>query len=88
MTQPVMTFDEFCDHLAAALEVPREWLDADTSFLESLAFDSLRMLSLGMLFEELGVDMPAELAWDIRTVRDAYAYYAEHVAGQGATSPA
>jgi hypothetical protein len=34
------------------------------------------MLQLGMVFEDLQVDMPAELAWGIQTVGDAYGYYA------------
>jgi acyl carrier protein len=80
MSPQALTFDDFCGRLAAALEIPRSALDADVSFLESLAFDSLRMLTLAMLFEDLDVDMPAELAWDIRTVGDAYAYYTEQVA--------
>lgn len=86
MPDRVMTFEEFRDHLAATLEVPREWLDGDVSFLEDLAFDSLRMLGLGMVFEDLGIEMPSELAWDIRTVREAYAYYAEHATGQATES--
>jgi len=85
MSRQALTFDEFRERLAAALEVPRSALDGDVSFLEDLAFDSLRMLTLAMLFEDLDVEMPAELAWDIRTVADAYAYYAEQVAAVPAT---
>jgi acyl carrier protein len=70
-----LTFDQFCERLAKALEIPREWLDREVSFLENLAFDSLRMLSLGVFFEDLDLEMPVELAWEIGTVGDAYDYY-------------
>ncbi len=83
-----MTFDEFRDHLASILEVPREWLGEDVSFVEDLAFDSLRMLGLGMLFEDLGVEMPTELAWDIRTISEAYAYYVQQTSQRESTRPA
>ena len=76
MTQPTLTFEEFQAELAAALSVPAERLTAGVDFLYDLAFDSLRLLELGMVFERLGVDMPTELAWEIHTVGDAYAYYA------------
>src|SRR6266568_98654 len=75
MADQPLTFDEFCERLSTELEVPREWLREDVSFMDELAFDSLRMLTLATLFEELDVEMPAELAWEIRTVGDAYSYY-------------
>lgn len=78
MPRQPLTFDQFREKLASALEMPREAFRADTSFIEDLAFDSLRLLMLGALFEDLDVEMPVELAWDIRTVGDAYAYYSEH----------
>ena len=76
MPRQPLTFDQFCQKLADALEMPREAFHPDTSFIEDLAFDSLRLLMLGALFEDLDVEMPVELAWDIRTLRDAYNYYA------------
>jgi len=75
VSNPCIAFDEFRAELAEAFSVPVAELTADTDFLHDLAFDSLRMLELGMLFERLGVDMPAELAWEIRTVGNAYDYY-------------
>jgi acyl carrier protein len=73
--QPQLTFEEFRAELAGAFTVPAGQLGSDTDFLHDLAFDSLRMLELGMLFERLGVAMPTELAWEIRTVGNAYDYY-------------
>jgi acyl carrier protein len=75
MAKPALTFDEFRERLARMFETPLEALQWETNFLDDLAFDSLRMLQLGMVYEDLGLDMPAELAWGIRTVGDAYAYY-------------
>jgi acyl carrier protein len=75
MTQPILAFDDFRSELAVAFEMPADILAPDTDFLHNLGFDSLRMLELGMFFERFGVDMPLELAWDIRTVGNAYDYY-------------
>lgn len=86
MSRPCLAFDDFRAELAEAFSVPAGELAADTDFLHDLAFDSLRMLELGMLFERLGVDMPPELAWEIRTVGNAYDYYVAEsavAAGQG-----
>lgn len=81
MTQPILTFAEFQAKLAATLDVPVEQLGSDTDFLFDLAFDSLRMLELGLMFENLDVPMPAELAWEIQTVGAAYAYYTRTSSG-------
>jgi acyl carrier protein len=85
MAEQLLTFEEFRERLARALDVPAESLRGETNFLEDLAFDSLRMLELGMVFEDLQVDMPAEMAWGIQTVGDAYGYYAA-TAQDGQTS--
>jgi acyl carrier protein len=75
MADEPLTFDEFRESLARAFDVPAASLQPETNFLEDLAFDSLRMLQLGVAFENLEVDMPEEMAWGIQTVGDAYAYY-------------
>jgi acyl carrier protein len=72
-----LAFGDFRAELAEAFSVPEAELAAETDFLHDLAFDSLRMLQLGMLFERLGVDMPPELAFEIRTVGNAYDYYVQ-----------
>lgn len=76
MAQQALTFDEFREQLARTFEIPVDSLHSDTHFLEDLALDSLRMLQLGMALEHLGVGMPDEMAWEIQTVGEAYAYYA------------
>jgi acyl carrier protein len=81
VTQPILTFAEFQAKLAAALEVPVEQLSSETDFLSDLAFDSMRMLELGLMFENLDVPMPAELAWEVQTVGVAYDYYTRTSSG-------
>jgi acyl carrier protein len=79
MASEPLTFDQFCDQLSTTFQVPRAGMRADTAFVEDLGFDSLRMLNLGLLFESLQVDMRDDLAWDIRTVADAYRFYTAHL---------
>lgn len=90
MTEPILAYDDFRAEMAVAFTVPASRLTPETDFLHDLGFDSLRMLELGMFFERLGVEMPLELAWDIRTVGNAYDYYVRELtaaagAAQGAS---
>jgi acyl carrier protein len=87
LTDNALSFDEFRESLARAFDVDPESLQPETNFLEDLAFDSLRMLQLGVAFENLDVDMPDEMAWGIQTVGDAYAYYLS-AAGEGVETEA
>jgi acyl carrier protein len=84
MAELPLTFDEFREQLARMFETSPDALQWETNFLEDLAFDSLRMLQLGMVYEDLGLEMPAELAWGIPTVGDAYTYYAAALQTPGA----
>jgi acyl carrier protein len=74
MRRPV-GFDEFRRHLASALDVDPELLQPTTAFGDNLGFDSLRMLELASTFESLTGEVPETMAWDIKTVRDAYVWY-------------
>jgi acyl carrier protein len=82
-----LTFDEFRAHLAGIFQVPAESLSPETRFLQDLSFDSLRMLQLAMTFEDFHVEMPPEMAWEIETVGDAYAYCIAAGASPTAASP-
>ena len=86
MAEQPSTFDEFRGQLAQVFTVPVDSLQWETKFLEDLSFDSLRMLQLGMVFEDLDLEMPPEMAWGIRTVGDAYSYYLA-AAAAGGTMP-
>lgn len=82
------TFEEFRTRLAGTFEVPAESLGWETRFLDDLAFDSLRMMQLAMTFEDLDLELPPEMAWDIQTVGDAYAYYVAAAGSADATAVA
>jgi acyl carrier protein len=57
-------------------------LTPDASLLNDLAVDSLKLVELMLRFEnQLGVSIPSQDAWEINTVGDAYAYYADHFEG-------
>ncbi len=75
MPTDVMPIDAFCRLLGERFKLGDAALTPATSFLDDLAFDSLRLLELVLFFEELGVDVPEAMAWDIVTVGDAYEYY-------------
>jgi acyl carrier protein len=45
------------------------------------------MLQLAMTFEDFQVEMPPEMAWEIETVGDAYAYCIAAGANPTAASP-
>ena len=74
-----LSFEKFRDILADALNVSREKITPNASFINDLAVDSIRMVEMLLRMEELGVSVPPEAAWDIRTVGDAYDFYVKSV---------
>jgi len=52
------------------------------SFIDDLYVDSIQLLELLMRIEELGVSVPVDAAWRIRTVGDAYDYYVTNSGGE------
>jgi acyl carrier protein len=73
-----LSFDQFKEILAQELLVSEEKLIPEASFITDLAVDSIRLVEMILRFEELGVKIPAELAWQIQTVGDAYKYFVEN----------
>ncbi len=74
-----LTFDEFRSFLAETLAVEEDDLKPETSFLNDLAIESLKLVELMLQMElKLGVSVPAEVAWEIQTVGDAYNYYSNN----------
>jgi acyl carrier protein len=73
-----LSFDQFKKILAQELLVSEEKLIPEASFITDLAVDSIRLVEMILRFEELGVKIPAELAWQIQTVGDAYKYFVEN----------
>jgi acyl carrier protein len=77
MTRPI-SFAEFKKILAEELSVDEDRIALETSFINDLFVDSIRMLEMILRIETFGVEISPEAAWRIRTVGDAYEYYVNH----------
>lgn len=64
--------------LAKRLGKPVEKFTPDAFLMDDLGIDSIRMTELILEFERMGVSMPPESVWDIRTVGDVYSFYLDH----------
>lgn len=73
-----ITFEEFRRIVAEELEVDEAQVVAEASLEEDLLADSFRLVELMLRLEEMGVNIPVEAAWDVRTVEDAYHLYVEY----------
>lgn len=72
-----LTFDEFRHLIATELQLDEKDVGADSSFIDDLMVDSVRMVELMLRLEEMGISIPPEAAWEIKTVADAYRCYAQ-----------
>ena len=81
-TETPLTFDEFRKRVAQELQVDESQINADTSFNQDLFTDSIRLVELLLKFNEEGIEIPFEEAWNVDTVGDAYKLYAAHVPGK------
>lgn len=70
-----MSFAQFCALIARELQLDPAQVTPESSFVEDLMVDSIRMVDLMLRLEELGISFPPEAAWDIHTVEDAYECY-------------
>ncbi len=87
MTRPPqrrLTFEEFRAILAEELMLPKEQLLPEADLVQDLQVDSLALASMMLRLEELGVDLPLESAWEIRTVEEAYRIYQQALGGAAA----
>lgn len=89
MTSPtrLLSSEEFRHLVASELQLDEKEVTLQSSFVEDLMVDSIRMVDLMLRLEELGITFPLEAAWEIKTVDDAYRCYLEAAAG-GAAAPA
>jgi len=74
-----LTFKEFRSHMARELEIDEALLTREATFYD-LMVDSIRMVEMLLHFEEQGVEIPLEMAWQIETIGDAYEVYRESAA--------
>jgi acyl carrier protein len=72
-----LSFDQFQSLLAEELMLPAAKLTEGASLLEDLHVDSLAMVSMMLKFEDKGVVIPMEQAWELETVGDVYQAYIE-----------
>jgi acyl carrier protein len=70
-----LTFNQFQALLSEELMIPAEKLVAEADLVQDLQVDSLALASMMLRLEELGVDIPMESAWEVRTVGEAYELY-------------
>ncbi len=74
---PRITFEEFRRIVAEELDVDESRVVPEASFLEDLMADSIRLVEMMLHLEEMGIPIPIESAWQVRTVGDAYRLYTE-----------
>jgi acyl carrier protein len=87
-TPRVLSFDEFRRLVAQELDIATELVVPEASFLDDLQADSIQLFGLLLRFEEMGMAIPLEAAWQIRTVKDAYEMHVESIRGsQGVQKP-
>ncbi|HOG47061.1 MAG TPA: phosphopantetheine-binding protein [Anaerolineae bacterium] len=78
-TMQKLSLEEFRLLLATELQLDPALVKPEASFVEDLLVDSIRMVDLLMRLEEMGMVLPLEDMWDVRTVEDAYRVYAQAV---------
>ena len=72
------SFKEFQEMLADRMGLPVERFHENSSFLDDLGIDSIRMAELILEFDRLGLEIPPESIWDLQTVGDAYKFYEQN----------
>lgn len=72
-----ITFEEFRRIVAEELDVDESRVVPEAAFLEDLLADSIKMVEMMLRMEEMGIRIPVEAAWQVRTVGDAYRLYTE-----------
>ena len=81
-TTTPLSFEQFQSLLSVELMLPVEKLAENASLLEDLQVDSLAMVSMMLKFEDEGVVIPMEQAWELETVWDVYRVYVEFMGSE------
>ncbi|MEA3345424.1 MAG: acyl carrier protein [Chloroflexota bacterium] len=71
-------FETFRDIIAKELQVEKDKVVREASFVDDLLADSIKQVEIMLRMEEMGVEIPVESAWEIETVGDAYQLYRQH----------
>jgi acyl carrier protein len=64
--------------IAEELQMEKEEVVRDATFVEDLLTDSVRLVEMMLHLEERGIEIPIDSAWEIETVGDAYELYRRH----------
>jgi acyl carrier protein len=72
----VLTPEEFVSELTSRIELGVAFVDASTSLRIGLDLDSVQMLEVVVLMDELGAEVPELMIPAIQTVGDLYEHYA------------
>jgi acyl carrier protein len=73
-----ISFDDFLTLLSESLLVEKGELTPETTFINDLQVDSIRWLELAIMIDDLGVELPPDIFWEIQTVNDAYEIYKQY----------
>ena len=82
--EEIISFEEFKHLLAEGLQIDENKVVPEASFVTDLLVDSIKLVEMMLLLEEMGINIPMEAAWDIQTVGDAYQIYRQHRDGKEA----
>ena len=74
-----VTFEEFRNLIARELHVEETLVKPETSFVDDLFADSIRLVEMMLRLKEEGITIPMEEAWNVRTVGDAYRVYSSNI---------
>lgn len=77
-----ISFEDFRDLITQELQVEKEDVVREASFLDDLQADSIQLVEMMLRMEELGVNIPLESAWEVETVGDAYRLYKENLSAR------
>jgi acyl carrier protein len=75
-----ISFETYRDIIVRALQVEREKIVSEASFVEDLLADSIQLVEMMLCMEEEGISIHIESAWEIETVGDACQLYRQHAA--------
>ncbi|MGD2104082.1 MAG: acyl carrier protein [Anaerolineae bacterium] len=70
-----VSFEAFRTIIAEQLQVEEAKVVREASFVEDLLADSIQLVEMMLHMEEMGIEIPIESAWEIKTVGDAYQLY-------------
>lgn len=77
-----LSLEDFTTYLAQELEIDPHVLQHETSFVVDLDFDSVQMLELCIVIEELGVELSDDHLEQLDTLAGAYDGYCASLSDQ------